>query len=219
MGEELAESDRPPVHPRLRDPRSRAELAAAWRAERRVRIPDALPPGVAAELLSVVLRLPVATVAVEDHAGLWWGCEVEVPREPEPQHPACLLRLARFLAEDLPELSAVATGTPLSVADPFRIHVRILRKGAFVDPQVDPPGSSPGQLWLGLTAARWPAEWGGHMEWLAAERAPAARMEPGWNTLDLIGVGAQGGYAIPVLRRHVDAIALVDRLVPAPARA
>jgi hypothetical protein len=176
-----------------------AELRAAWERDRMVRIEDALPPGLAAELASYLPTLPLEVRLVPEHLDLSWSCELVVPERYDPQHPQCLYRLARFLDVDLPALVERVTGRALSPPQARTVHVWELRRGAYVDhgAPLGPDGSV--DVLLGLTGARWPEADGGHLH--TGDRV----LEPGFATLDLLG-GAS--FYIPVLRRHVRALAV-----------
>jgi hypothetical protein len=164
-----------------------------------VRLDDVLPPGIAAELAAWLPRLPLGVETAPAGAGVWWGCEVALPPVSDPQTPACVFALARFLDDDVPARIAASTGKALAHDKPRSFAVRVWRKGSFADEAAGAPGTV--DAILGLTGARWPAAWGGALE-VGGERRP-----PGWDTLDLLD-GASP-RAVTLLTRHVAVVTIV----------
>ena len=172
-----------------------------------VRIDDALPDGTAAELAAWLPRLPLGLETEPAGAGVWWGCEVELPPVADPQTPACLVALVRFLTHDVPAHIAAHGGGAWTREKPSRFALRIWRKGSFVD---DGPLGAPGTVHaiVGLTGGRWPAAWGGSLHLLDHDRALA----PGFNTLDL--VAGEARRRVSLVTHHVNAITALATYVP-----
>jgi hypothetical protein len=205
--------DRAPLstlHPRLRETDALASLRAAWRDGGRLRVPEVLDPGLAAEIEVVARGIEVSPRIFAAHEDLSWSVDLRAPVEADPQHPPCLVRLARFLARDLPVLAERITGRRLAIGEPGTLHFWQLRKGAYVDDggPLAPPGGL--DAWLGLTGIAWPAAWGGHVAWAAAEGVES--VPPAFDVLDL----SDGGrFRVPLLTRHVRATTVRAFLVPA----
>jgi hypothetical protein len=164
-----------------------------------VRIDDALPDGIAAELVAWLPRLPLGVETAPAGAGVWWGCELELPPVPDAQTPACLIALMRFFARDVPARIADHGGGAVVREKPSRFALRLWRKGSFVE---EGPLGAPGTIHaiVGLTAARWPAAWGGALELLDHDLALA----PGFGTLDLVAGDAR--RRVPLVTHHVIAM-------------
>lgn len=196
----------PAIHPRLLDPDLLAGLAEQWAVGRCMRIERVLAPGLAAELAPLLARLPMGPL-MED--GFCWGCDVGVPAV-EPQHPEPLYRAVRFVDRDLPQLVEAITGRALETPQPSWLRVRVLRKGSFAEPPQEPATGL--RFVLGLTRARWPEAWGGHMDLLDPDEPTRVvqRREPGFDTLDLFQ--ASPGCRTSLVLRHVEALSLRDVL-------
>ncbi len=182
------------------------ELAARWRDRPALRFDDVLEPGIAAEIVAWIPRMPLGpTVDRAGHA-VWWSCDAELPSRPDPRLPGCFVRLVRFFDVDLPTLAGSITGRRLVPARPHHFSVRVWRKGSFADgPAETPPGSI--EAIVGLTAGDWPDAWGGVLEVLDQ------RLSPGWNTLDL--VGGSPPQQVTLLTHHVEMVTLCTTLVEA----
>jgi hypothetical protein len=190
----------PVLDHRLRTPVAHNDLAARWRERPALRIADALESGLAAELAMWATRLPLGVMADWERRSLWWTCDVQVPPRPDPQWPECVLRVARFLDDELPGLAGAITGRELTAATPRRFSVRMWRKGSFADgPPLVPDGSI--EAVVGLTAATWPESWGGCQEYVNDQGEVIERRPPGWNTLDLAD-GMQP-HRTTLVTRHV----------------
>lgn len=175
------------------------ELRGAWERDQLVRIDAGLPAGLAAELACYLPGLPLEPRLVAEHLDLSWSCELVVPEPYDPQHPRCLYRLVRFLDHELPALVAQVTGRTLAPPQPRTVHVWELRCGSYVDRGAPLAPDGGVDVVIGLTGARWPEAWGGHMQ--IGQRTLA----PGFATVDL----ASGqDYRIPLLHRQVRALAV-----------
>ncbi len=141
-----------------------------------------------------------------------WSCDVFVNREPDPQHPQCLYRAARFLETDLPAIVSHLTGRALITVQPYRLHVWAFRKGSHVDAgaSLAPPGGL--DVFIGLTGDTWPPELGGQLELLDASGAVVEQRRPGWDTLDIIDGQP---WHVTLVERHVELLMLRVAMAPA----
>ena len=198
------------MHPRLRST-SEPDWATTLEASGHALIPDALEPGLAAEADLVLSRLPLEPEANPTSSHVAWCGTLVVPPTPDPQNPACLYRLLRFLEQDLPAWVGDALGRPLRSLYPGRLMVWTFRKGAFAD-AVQPLAPDGIDVFLSLSARRWPADWGGHLGILDGDGQLAASHAPGPGQLHL----TRGWRVkVPLVVRPVEAVWLRSALVPA----
>lgn len=184
-----------------------ARARASFAEHGSARIDGALEHGLAAELVALLPRFAPAPRLVPAHVDLSWACEIAVPCGYDPQHPACLYRLVEVLDRRLPALASAVVGRALEPMVRRRVHVWMFRRGAYVDDGKPLAPAGGVDVVVGLTAARWPAAWGGHLE---IDGAPSRAL--GFGTIDLIGAR---GYRVPLVTRHVEALAVRSVLVPA----
>jgi hypothetical protein len=191
----------PAVHPRLLDPDVVAELAAVWRRSGRLRIDPILRPGLAAELASLLRRLPLTAHSDSGQKELSWRCSVGMPAAIDPQYPECMFALARFIDRDLPALARSITGYPLAAGEPTWLHLRAFRKGSYLDvaAKADLPAA-----WLGLTGASWPESWGGHLENVADDDDGGGDPTP--PKCDVLDLFVGSSVRVPLILRHVEAL-------------
>lgn len=198
------------MHPRLRSA-SAPDWASALEATGHALIPDALEPGLAAEADLVLSRLPFGPEANPQGTHVAWCGALMVPPTPDPQNPACLYRLLRFLDQDLPAWVGDALGQPLRPLYPGQLMVWTFRKGGFAD-AVLPLAPDGIDVFLSVSAQRWPADWGGHLNILDDAGQRAASHAPGPGQLHLTrGLRVQ----VPLVVRPVEAVWLRAALVPA----
>lgn len=171
-----------------------------------MRLNRVLADGEAAELACYLGGLPLAARQFADHEDLSWSCEIGVPEDFDPQHPACLYRLVDFLDHRLPPLASAVVGRELAPVALGRVHVWAFRCGAHVDAGAALAPAGGVDVILGLTAGSWPASWGGHL--VVGDRAP---LPLGPNTLDLLS----GNFRVSLVTRHVQALAVRAILRPA----
>jgi hypothetical protein len=140
----------------------------------------------------------------DDLAFQYWG-GVLVP-EAACDHVLC--RFGRWLWDDA--LAWIGELTGIRIAPPAdRVLMSTLYdKGSYLDPHNDWDGRRKVAFVLGLTDSVWPAEEGGHLEFLGCVGARVTieeRRPPGWNTLDLFDVRRPDrNHAIPIVRRRVE---------------
>ncbi|MEL6347139.1 MAG: hypothetical protein AAFV53_28755, partial [Myxococcota bacterium] len=141
----------PTLHPRLlRQP-------PRWEPSGLGQLPEALAPGLAAQLAPLTMRLPVQPGLADNQSGVLWRCAVQIPSPSEPQHPAPWRAARRLLVRDLPWLLQQMTGQPWTPRQTF-IEAWALRKGSGFIWQT---GEHELDALLGLSVAQWPDAWGG----------------------------------------------------------
>jgi hypothetical protein len=185
-------------------PALRPGLAPA-RWDGALRIDDALAPGLVAEVLVALANLPFELYIDDARADVRWRCTLTLPPKLDPQLPGPGWRLVRLLARELPALASAVVGRAVTVAEPHTLPLISVRKGSYLD---DTPAPELEAV-IGLAGAPWPAAWGGHTE--LPERGVV--WPPGCGTIDLLDAGVR--RRIPLVRRHVEALALHVPLVAA----
>lgn len=177
------------LSPRWDDPAARAALAATWREAGRIRIPEVLAPDAARDLRDAVRELPHPFTA--DHAPAFafqYGAFVMAPEE-DCDHVWC--SFGRWWWTQGLAFVAEVTGMELAPPVDRTVVSTLLRRGAFLDAHNDHDEKRRCAYVLGLTEGAWPAEEGGHLEFVALrdeELVVIERRPPGWNTLDVFDV-------------------------------
>jgi hypothetical protein len=198
--------DEPAVHPRLRDRDVLAALRETWRRDGCLRIESVLAPGLAASLAPALIALPFAAYRKDDeHARcFFWRCIIEIPPPGAPLPPPPFDAIARFIGRDLTELASAVSGRSLRGLVRDWIPVCRWRKGSFLDAHEDYGVGRAIAYVLGLTRETWPAEHGGHLEFLASDRETVLeRRAPGFDTLDLYDVRpVERWHRVPLLVEH-----------------
>lgn len=202
-----------PLHPRLGDPGEVAALAARWRETGGcLRIDGLLAPGLAEALEGALLELPFEShLEHDEHVRcFFWRCIVAVPGPDAPPLPPPFDRAARLVLRDIPALAAAISGRPVRGPTSEWVIACRYRKGSYLDVHNDHgPGQAIAYV-VGLTRAAWPAEQGGHLEFLASDRETVLeRRAPGWDTLDLYDVHpAPRWHRVPLLLEHAERLTL-----------
>lgn len=197
------------VHPRLLDPEVLAALASEYAtAGGSIRVPQVLAPGLADALPDALRALPFSAHCLHDEhvRCFFWRCVVAIPGPAEEPLPAPLDRLARFVTHDLPALASAITGRRVLGPTEDWIPVCLYQKGSYLDAHEDHGVGRASAFVLGLTRGAWPPEAGGHLEFLADDRATVVeRRAPGWDTLDLYDVRpVVRWHRVPLLVEHVE---------------
>lgn len=200
----------PAMHPRLRSTPS-SDWTTPLDSSGNVLVPDALESGLAAEAYLVLSRLPFGPETNRQGTHVAWCGALAVPPTPDPQNPACLYRLLRFLDQDLPAWVGAGLGRSLRPLYPGQLMVWTFRKGGFAD-AVQPLAPDGIDVFLSLTAQRWPADWGGHLDILDDAGQVAASHAPGPGQLHLTR-GTR--IRVPLVVRPIEAVWLRSALVPA----
>ena len=216
------------LHPRLREKAVRDEHAELLRRRGWLRIESALAPGLAAEIAALLPGLSWTPQLDATRSALCWRCLVRMPSTPEPQYPVCLYRLGRGLREELPALVGELWGSPLELVTPTvpdhsgaqngdamlqdqapLIDFQVLRKGSYRERLGSTVAAEVASIRFvfGLTGARWPRAWGGHLHLQTGDDLQV--LPPGWDTLDLHGPVVTWS---PLVTRHVWAPVVAGRL-------
>jgi hypothetical protein len=195
------------LHPRLLEPGALAPLRDAFVARGgNLRIADVLAPELADAVQRALDALPFAPYLANDaHVRcFFWRCTVEIPEAPAPPLPEPLDRLALFLERDLPWLAQELSGRAIAGHVKPWICACRYTKGSYLDAHFDQGVEQAIAYVLGLTRTSWPAEQGGHLEFLERDRETVVeRREPGWNTLDVFLVHPiERWHRVPLLLEH-----------------
>lgn len=175
--------------PRWDDPGARAEAAARWSATGSLRLDGLLADDAATALRDALRACPHPVRAARPPAfAFQYGALGFVPCE-ACDHLPC--GFGRWWWADGAALLSAVTGAPLRPPPDRLVVATLLGRGGFLDPHNDHDGARRCAYVLGLTEARWPADDGGHLEFLAVRDGAVEVVErrpPGWNTLDLFDV-------------------------------
>lgn len=182
------------------------QLQRAWQGERSLRIEHFLIDEEARELLAALRELPHA-IKVPRAIGLHF-LYYELALEPEAACDHVTCRLARWLFDDGRSWLAELTGLTLAPPPDGRLTATAYGKGSYLDAHNDADGARSLAYVIGLTPASWPADEGGHLEFLEVadgegEPAVRERRAPGWNTLDIFDVARRDRvHRIPIVTEH-----------------
>ncbi|MBK9035464.1 MAG: hypothetical protein IPL61_30105 [Myxococcales bacterium] len=200
--------------PRWHDPGDLDDARRAWRALGVAVLDDVLAPGLAAELLVGLRRLPL--VAIERPGEVIWAHDLAVPPVRDPQLFEPLFRLVPVLDEVLPRLATLVCERPLVALAPTTCRVIGYRKGSWTDAALD---AEPGTVvcTVSLAGETWPAAWGGHDT--RRDRAGGTA----WTALVPAGTVQLADAAVArhvqVITHHVERLELRTLLGPAPEAA
>ena len=163
-----------------------------------VRISPILRPGLAAELVEACRDLPLQTRYFQAQEDLSLSCDIGVAETQDLEQPTCIYQLMHALCVELPIVVKCLVGQEVERIDNHLVHLWSLEKGSYVDAgqSLSPHGLD---AWLGLTAATWPTEYGGHTLWSVAG-SNTYTVAPGFDTLDLF---SNGTFRIPMVLQHV----------------
>ncbi|MCW8140376.1 MAG: 2OG-Fe(II) oxygenase [Planctomycetota bacterium] len=209
------------LHPRLRDPAALAALARDYRASGgNLRVAGVLAPGLAEALPDLLLSLPFSAHHVQDdHVRcFFWRCVIAVPPEGPGALPSPLDLLGRFVTQDLPALASAISGRAVRGPVEDVLPACLYRKGSYLDAHEDHGVDRAVAFVLGLTRGAWPAEAGGHLEFLAEDRETVVeRRPPGFDTLDLYDVRpVVRWHRVPLLLEHVERLTVSGWLPSSP---
>ena len=200
------------LHPRLQDPAVLGELRARWATTRRLRIEDALAPGLAEVIVEAAGAHPFAFFEkhVSDVHCVFWRQEQRFPRAGEASAFAAIGELRRLVEVDLPALASAITGQALRSAAGDGVSIDYYTRGSYLDAHTDQGADRLIAFVVGLTHGRWPAEGGGHLEFLAPdEETVIDRVAPGWGSLDLFCIyPLLRPHRIPLLRDNVTRLSI-----------
>ena len=178
---------------RLADPDVIDRLRLQWRQTRRLRVVDALRPEVADALVegAAAHGFNFFEKHVSDVRCVFWRqTHLFGAAEFEPMAAA-----SRLLQDEIPRLVSAITGQALHGTG-AGFSIDYYTRGSYLDVHTDQGSDRLIAYVVGLTADTWPAEDGGHLEFLEADfETVADRIAPGFGTLDLFTV-------YPLLRPH-----------------
>ena len=199
------------LHPRLPDPEVLASLRKAWPATRRLRIEDALAPELVDALVDLAAAHPFSFFErhVSEVRALFWR-QIHALPEPGTPAPAALHGLRRFIDTDLPAFASAITGQALRAAAGTGIAIDYYTRGSYLDAHTDQGADRLIAYVIGLTADTWPAEDGGHLEFLAPdEHTVIDRIAPGYGSLDLFTIyPLTQPHRVPILRQSVTRLSI-----------
>jgi len=191
--------------PELSDPTRLEALQAAWRERGRLRIEGFLGPS-EAEALHTELREQPFELRVPGQGEFlsmqYWEFPLTPARQAEAPRSVAFLRW--FCAEGRAWLSEL-TGRPLAPPLDDKVIATLYAKGCYLDTHNDAREGRSLAFVLGLTRGRWPAEEGGHLEYLRFEEGRLEveeRCAPGWNTLDIFPADPAPLHRIPLVREQ-----------------
>lgn len=206
-----AEGDTATLHPRLADPQVLASLRRAWPATRRLRIEDALAPDLVDNLVDLAASHPFSFFErhVSEIRCLFWR-QVHALPDPDTPAPAALHGLRRFIDIDLPTFVSAITGQTLRAAAGTGIAIDHYTRGSYLDAHTDQGADRLIAYVIGLTTDTWPAEDGGHLEFLAPdEHTVIERIAPGYGSLDLFTIyPLTQPHRVPILRKPVTRLSI-----------
>lgn len=201
----------PTLHPRLSDESVLAELRQRWRQTRRLRIEDALAPGLAEAIVGAASGLPFSFFEVhqgEIQCVLWRQTHLfaDIAGRDQP----ALARLTQLLTADLPALASGITDQNLRSATGAGFSIDFYTRGSYLDAHSDRGPDRLIAYVVGLTRDTWPAERGGHLEFLAPdEETVVDRVAPGFGSIDLFCIyPLTVPHRVPLLRDPVTRLSI-----------
>jgi hypothetical protein len=191
---------------RWEDRAERDLLAAAWRERRSLRIEGLLAGDTARALRDALRGEPHVLAATRPPDFAYQYRSSSYAPEDACDHLLC--HFGRWWwSEGVAFVSAV-TGMALRPPPDRILTATLYGRGSYLDAHNnDHDGVRRCAFVLGLTEEIWPAEDGGHLEFLGVRDGAVHVLErraPGWNTLDLFDVtGIERIHQVPVITRAV----------------
>ncbi len=203
----------PTLHPRFGDPEVIRALREQWAATRRMRVVDALAPGLADELVEAACEHPFAFFEkhVSEVRAVFWRQLQGFPEAGQSSSFAPIAAAQRLCEVDLPWLVSAITGQALRAsAGANGIAIDYYTRGSYLDAHTDQGADRLLAYVIGLTRESWPHEDGGHLEFLAPdEETVVERIAPGFGTLDLFCIyPLLRPHRVPLLKRSVTRISI-----------
>jgi len=196
------------LDPRLADPSHLADLKERWASSRRLRIEDALAPGLARALAEAATARPFHYFErhVNEVRALFWRQAVAWSTPRSEFAPIDALR--HLIGVDLPALATAITGQRLAAVqhdEADGVAFDLYTRGSYLDTHTDQGSERLVAYVIGLTDEAWPHEDGGHLEFLAPDESTVLdRIPPGFGTLDLFCIyPLVRPHRVPILTRHV----------------
>ena len=177
------------LHPRLTEPAVIAQLAAIWQRRRTLRLAPLMVEEDAARVQEALLSQSFSLMAPQpgEFRYQFWAASFT----PEDASDPVLAAFGQWLLSEGAALCSAIVGRPLGPPADRKLLSALYTRGCYLDPHNDADGSRSVAYVVGLTRASWPAEEGGHLEFLDIERGRVVvteRRPPGWNSLDLFDV-------------------------------
>lgn len=177
------------LHPRLQDPTVLRALAETWQRTGSLRLTPLMTEAAARKVHAALLESPFGLLSPEpgQFRYQFWGLSFT----PEDHVNPDLKAFGLWLFGDVVRLCATITGQPLTPTSDRKLLSALYCRGCYLDAHNDADGQRRVAYIVGLTADRWPAEEGGHLEFLDVEQGAVVvteRRPPGWNSLDLFDV-------------------------------
>jgi len=195
------------LNPRLRDSAVLDDLRNAWAAGRRIRITELMAPGLAERFADAALN--GSWSFFEKHVNevhcVAWSQVHRYPEAGETSDFAVMPEAMQLFMRDIPALASAVTGQALHRVADEGLAIHWYTKGSYLDVHTDQGADRLVAYVLGLTRESWPAERGGHLEFLEPdERTVIDRIAPGFDTLDLFTIyPLTRPHRIPILQDHV----------------
>ena len=193
--------------PWLREADALGELRARWADTRRMRIEDALAPGLADTLADAVFDHPFTFYEqhVNDVRCVKYHQLHMLPGPEETSDFAPMAAAMQLFQRDLPALASAITGQALHRISGEALGFDCYTKGSYLDAHTDQGPDRLIAYVVGLTRDTWPAEEGGHLEFLAPDETSILdRWAPGFGSLDLFNIyPLVRPHRIPLLQTHV----------------
>jgi hypothetical protein len=177
------------LHPRLQDPAVIHQLSETWARTRSLRLTPLMTEASAKLVLDALLESPFSLLAPEpgQFRYQFWGLSFT----PEDDVNPVLAAFGEWLLSDVVRLCTTITSQALTPTSDRKLLSTLYCRGCYLDAHNDADGQRRVAYVVGLTEARWPAEEGGHLEFLDVQRGGVVvteRRPPGWNSLDLFDV-------------------------------
>lgn len=208
------------LHPKVVEERALGELRKTWARSRRIRIEGLMRPGLAAEIAKWAMNGAFSFEArhVNEVRCVFWSQSHRWPTDATPPPSAACSTLIELLTVDIPALAQAITGQRV-----WRVHdegfsFHWYTKGCYLDAHTDQGANRALAFVMGLTQQRWPAERGGHLEFLAPdEHTVIDRVEPGFDTLDLFCIHPlTRPHRIPIIQDAVTRLSINGWLAAEP---
>lgn len=205
----------------LKDPTRFAELQAAWRQRGRLRIEGFLAEGEAEALRAELREQPfeLRVPGPDEFLSMQYWSFALTPARAEV--PRCAAFLRWFYGEGRDWLGEL-TGRSLARPIDDKVVGTLYAKGCYLDTHNDAREGRSLAFVLGLTQGSWPAEEGGHLEYLRFEEGQVRveeRCAPGWNTLDLFPADPAPLHRIPLMSEQHERRAITGWFEAAERRA
>lgn len=205
-------ADAPTLHPRLADPAVLHALRDEWAATRRLRVHEALAPGLAAALAQAASEHPFTFFEkhVSEVRCVFWRQLQRFPEAGEGSSFGPIEQARRLIQVDLPALVSAITGQALHASGGNGIAIDYYTRGSYLDAHTDQGADRLVAYVIGLTRDGWPAAAGGHLEFLEPDELSVHdRLAPGWDTLDVFCIyPLRRPHRIPLLTLPVTRLSI-----------